>query len=77
MITTIQIHENTKNQLEKFKQNNKETYEKVILNLIGIVEKNKRNNKESLIEECKEMYKDNLKITKEWENTDNKLDWEW
>jgi len=37
----------------------------------------KRNNRELLIEGCKEMAEDDLKITKEWEGTESSLDWEW
>lgn len=33
--------------------------------------------RELLIEGCKEMYEDDLKVCKEWEATDNILDWEW
>lgn len=77
MITTIQIHENIKNELEKFKISDKETYEDVIKNLIKEVEKNKRNNKELMIEGYKEMAEESLKITQEWETTDLSLDWEW
>ena len=32
---------------------------------------------ELMIEECKEMAEESLKITKEWETTDATLDWEW
>lgn len=35
------------------------------------------NQEELLIEGCKEMAEENLKITKEWEATDNTLDWDW
>ena len=40
-------------------------------------DQNERGKKELLIEECKVMVKDNLKIIKEWEISDNKTDWEW
>ena len=30
-----------------------------------------------MIEGCKEMAADSLKITKEWEATDSRLYWEW
>ena len=68
MVTTIQLNENVKNALDRMKSN-KETYEEVILNLMKIAEKNKREQEQLLIEGCKEMYDDMLKITKEWEGT--------
>ena len=40
-------------------------------------EEQKRKQKELLIEGCKEMAEDSLRITKEWESTDATLDWEW
>jgi predicted CopG family antitoxin len=76
MITTIQIRENVKKELDRFKEGNK-TYEEVILMLMNLVEQQKRKQKELLIEGCKEMAEDSLRITREWENTDRTLDWEW
>ena len=68
MVTTIQLNENVINALDRMKSN-KETYEEVILNLMKIAEKHKREQEQLLIEGCKEMYDDMLKITKEWEGT--------
>jgi len=68
MVTTIQLNENVKSALDRLKSN-KETYEQVILNLMKIAEKNKREQEELLIEGCKEMYGDMLKMAKEWEGT--------
>jgi len=76
MITTIQIRETVKNELDKLKMN-KETYEEVILNLMKIAEQYQRRKKQLLIEGCKKMADDSLRITKEWENTDNQIDWKW
>ena len=42
-----------------------------------IAEKHKREQEQLLIEGCKVMAEDSLRITKEWENTDAKLDWKW
>ena len=66
MVTTIQLNENVKSALDRLKSN-KETYEQVILNLMKIAEKNKREQEELLIEGCKEMYGDMLNMAKEWE----------
>ncbi len=40
-------------------------------------EKQKREQKELLIEGCKEMAEESLKITKEFEAIENLDDWEW
>ena len=75
MVTTIQLNEDVKKALDKMKAN-KETYEQVILNLMKIAEKYKREREQLLIEGYKEMAEESLKITKEWESTDATLDWE-
>jgi len=68
MITTIQLNENVKRELDRLKSN-KETYEEIIINLMKIVEKCKREQEVLLIEGYKEMAEENLKIEKEWEGT--------
>ena len=77
MITTIQLHEETKNALEHAKETSAESYEEVIKKLLLLVDQQKRTQKQLLIEGCQEMAIDTLKITKEWEKTDATLDWEW
>ncbi len=76
MITTIQLNETVKNALDRFKTN-KETYEQVILNLMKIAEKYKREQEQLLIEGCKEMAEESLKITKEFEAIENLDNWKW
>lgn len=76
MITTIQIRENVKKELDRLKFKN-ETYEQVILRLMQAVEKQKREQKELLIEGCKVMAKENLKIMKEFSSADRESDWEY
>lgn len=76
MITTIQLNENVKSELDKLKSD-KETYEQIIINLMETAEKCKRNQEELLIEGCKIMAEENLKITKEFENIENLDNWEW
>lgn len=68
MVTTIQLNENVKIALDRMKSN-KETYEEVILNLMKIAEKHKREQEQLLMEGYKEMAKESLKIAKEWEGT--------
>ena len=68
MVTSIQLNENVKNALDRMKSN-KETYEEVILNLMNIADKCKRGQEELMIEGCKEMAEESLKIAKEWEGT--------
>lgn len=77
MVTTIQLNENIKNQLERLKDSRNQTYEEVILNLMKIVEENKRNQRELLIEGCKVMSEESLKITREFEAIEDLNDWEW
>lgn len=76
MVTTIQLNENVKRSLDKLKSN-KETYEEVILNLMKLAERNKEEQEKLLIEGCKVMAKENIKITKEFEAIENLDDWEW
>lgn len=77
MITTIQLSEETKRALERAKETGSETYERVIQKLLQKSEEKKRKQEALLIEECKEMSEDSLRITKEWEATDNSLNLEW
>ena len=76
MVTTIQLNDNVKKELDKLKKE-KETYEDVILELMEIAEENKRKQDDLLIEGCKEMYEDMLKINKEWETIDSDFNLEW
>ena len=76
MITTIQLNENVKKALCRMKTN-KETYEEMILNLMKIAEKYKRGKEQLLIDGYKEMAKESLKITKEFEVIEEDFDWKW
>lgn len=76
MVTTIQLNENVKSELNRLKTG-KETYEEVIIDLIKIVEISKRKQEQLLIEGCKVMAEENLKITKEFEAIENLNNWEW
>jgi predicted CopG family antitoxin len=68
MVTTIQLSENVKNALDRLKDK-KETYEDVISDLMKTAEKCRRGQEQLLIEGCKEMAEESLKIVKEWEGT--------
>ena len=70
MITTIQIHENAKKQLDRMKTSEKKTYEEVILGLIKTAEQGRRNQRALLIESYKEMAKESLDLTNEWSSAD-------
>jgi predicted CopG family antitoxin len=74
--TTIQINSEVKNVLDKMKSS-KENYEQLILKLIQANEKQKREQEALLIEGCKEMAEENLKIAKEFEAIEDLSDWEW
>ncbi|MEK6885380.1 MAG: hypothetical protein AABX17_00255 [Nanoarchaeota archaeon] len=75
MITTIQLNENVKLALDRLRTS-KETYEQIILNLMKIAEQQKRKQEALLIEGCKVMAEESLRICKEWESTDATLDWD-
>ena len=69
MLTSIQLSDQVKNSLSRFKNTKKQTYEEVIVDLMKLAESQKRKQEELLIEECKEMAEDSLRIAKEWEGT--------
>jgi len=77
MITTIQLNENVKNALNQMKETKRESYEEVIVKMMHLIEKQKREQEELLIEGCKAMAEDSLRMNKEWEKIDSELDWEW
>ena len=77
MVTSIQIHENVKQELDMLKESDKESYEDVISKLIEIADKQKRKQKKLLIEGCKEMAKDSLKMVEEFRYADAEIDWKW
>jgi BioD-like phosphotransacetylase family protein len=76
MPTTIQLNENVKKLLDRFKTGRK-TYEEVIIDLMHDFDKNNRYQKNLLIESCKIMTEENLKISKEFELIENLENWEW
>lgn len=77
MISSIQLREDVKTQLAQFKEKDNESFEEVIVRMMHQVEKQKKEQKKLLIEQCEVMAEDDLKVTKEWESTDNSIDWEW
>ncbi len=77
MISSIQIHEETKRSLERFKEDKKQSYEEVIEKLIEQAVKRENEREQLLIEGYKEMAQDSLQITKEWESSEEMLEWEW
>jgi len=76
MVTTIQLNENVKRELDKLKKG-KNTYEEVILDLMKIAEKSKREHIDLMIEGAKETAEESLKITKEFEAIEDLSKWEW
>ncbi len=77
MITTIQLHENVKNELDRIKSQNQRTYGEIILELLKFSEELKRKQKELLIEGYKEMTEESLKINKEFAAVEEDFDWQW
>lgn len=70
MTTTIQISEDLRNQLQKYKKSSKETYEDIIKELILEKENLKKNEIEILREGYCEMYGLSNKINDDFENLD-------
>ncbi len=79
IITTIQLRENVKMALESLKEKPGQSYEDVIVKLIDEKKMKKEELEKLLIEQCKEMYEEDIKVAKEWEGTlmDGLTDWEW
>lgn len=73
MVTTIQLRENIKLDLDRIK-NQGQTYEDVIVNLIKIAEQSKRKNKELLKEGYIEIANESKKINGEWSAIDKSWD---
>jgi len=76
MVTTIQLNEDVKHQLDKMKSA-KETYEDIIVSMITQIDKQKREQTELMIEGCIAMAEESLKITKEFEAIEDLSAWEW
>lgn len=76
MVTTIQLSEEVKRDLDRLKTP-KKTYEDVIVELIRKVDADKKEQEALLIEGYKEMAEESLKITKEFEAIEESFDWEW
>lgn len=74
MTSTIQLSNKVKESLTVYKIYPRESYEDVIVNLISEVEEKRRADEELLIEGCKEMAEESLKIVKEWEHLDKEVD---
>jgi predicted CopG family antitoxin len=76
MVTTIQLNENVKKELDKLKQG-RETYEEVIVKMINQIDEQRRRHIKLMIEGAKETAEESLKITKEFEAIEEDFDWEW
>ncbi len=74
MASSIQLGHKVKETLASYRTSPRQSYEDIILHLIAEVEKNKRKKEELLIEGCKEMAEESLKICKEWEHLDREVD---
>ena len=66
-ISTIQLRDKVKQALDRLKQKPNQSYEEVIISLIN--DKDKKNLKMLLKEQCIEMYDLDKEIAKEWEGT--------
>jgi len=72
-ITTIQVHEEAKRALDRIKGSG-ESYEEAVLKLIEIVESQKKSQEKLMIEGCKEMAEESLKICNEFKYADAEID---
>ena len=70
MVTTIQISENLRDDLLKYKKNSKTSYEEVILELLKNFKEKEKDEKSFLIEGYKEMSDLTSTMNEEWENLD-------
>lgn len=70
MVTTIQISENLRDKLQKYKNTPKTSYEDVIETLVKNYEASKKKEILMLKEGYLEMENDSKKINKEWEPAD-------
>ena len=77
MINIIEIRENVKQELAQLKEDINESYEDVIIRLMRQVQKQKKQQQMLLIEGCKEMAEESLKICKEFDSIEEYFDWEW
>lgn len=77
MITTIQLKDNVKRELDRLKENSKNTYEDVIVQMIKQLDEQKKRQRDLIIEGYKEMAEESLNITKEFEKIEEDFDWEW
>ena len=66
MVTTIQLSENVKKDLDRFKQG-KKAYEDVIIELISHIDNSQKEREKLLKEEAIALSEESLKISKEWE----------
>jgi len=71
-VTTIQIHENVKSQLDRINFPGRKSYGEIIAALIDFFEKQKRQQKALMVEGCKAMAEDSKKINEEWSAVDSK-----
>ena len=74
MLTTIQLNETVKMQLNRMKDTNKQTYEDVIVEMINKLEKQKRKKINLLKEGYREMQQETILVNEEWSSVDN--DWD-
>ena len=70
MVTTIQISEDLRDVLQKYKKSSKNSYEDVIRNLINDKEKSKNNNLMILREGYEEMYGLSQEISDDFNDVD-------
>ncbi len=74
VVTTIQLREGVKRELERLKNSSNETYEDVILGLMKIAEEQKRRQRFLLRDGYREMASESLVVASDWDAASG--DWE-
>jgi len=72
-LTTIQMHTGVKRALDRVKDH-KESYEEAVLKLIEKVESQRVSQEKLMVEGCKEMAGESLKVLKDWSAAET--DWD-
>ena len=72
-LTTIQMHAGVKQALDRIKDR-KDSYEEAVLKLIEKAELQRVSQEKLMIEGCKEMIGESLKVQKDWSTTETGWD---
>jgi predicted CopG family antitoxin len=77
MITTIQLHADVKEALNRMKKTPRESYEDIIVRMMKMINKNKKEHEKLMKEGCIVMAEESKKLAEEWMEVSTSADWEW